>query len=84
MTVCTITPTPATSFGERLLEAVARLFSVSVVTPASIESAWSDSGLAGLDRATLEDIGAPPELIARAELREAWKIGWSLEAMRRM
>ena len=84
MTTCTITPTvtPTLARGARILEWVARYFSASVVTREAIDQAWIDSGLGRLGRATLEDIGAPPQLIDRAEQNEAWKIASALDATR--
>jgi hypothetical protein len=83
MTTCTITPTVAApSLGARVLEAAARYFSRSVMSREAIDQAWFDSGLHRLNRATLEDIGAPPELVEQAERREAWKLASSLDATR--
>jgi hypothetical protein len=82
MTTCTITPTYIPSRGARILEWMARYFSRSVVTREAIDQAWMDSGLGRLSRATLEDIGAPPELIERAEQNEAWKLASALDATR--
>ncbi len=82
MTTCTITPTYIPSRGARVLEWVARYFSRSVVTREAVDQAWIDSGLGRLSRATLEDIGAPPELIERAEQNEAWKLASALDATR--
>jgi hypothetical protein len=53
-----------------------------VVSREAIDQAWFDSGLHRLNRATLEDIGAPPELVEHAERREAWKLASSLDATR--
>ncbi len=82
MTTCTITPTLTAPLGIRLLEAVVRYFTHSVVTREAIDQAWIDSGLDRLGRATLEDIGAPPAMIERAEQKEAWKLASSLDATR--
>jgi hypothetical protein len=53
-----------------------------VVSREAIDQAWFDSGLHRLNRATLEDIGAPPELVDQAEQREAWKLASALDATR--
>jgi hypothetical protein len=84
MTTCTLPPsvTPTLPLGARVLEWVARYFSQSVVTREAVDQAWMDSGLGRLSRATLEDIGAPPQLIDRAEQNEAWKIASALDATR--
>ena len=86
MTTCTLTsnaaPTIRTSHGARILAWVARYFSASVVSREAIDQAWIDSGLGRLGRATLEDIGAPPALIDRAEQSEAWKLASALDATR--
>ncbi len=82
MTTCTLTPTYTPSRGARVLEWVARYFSRSVVTREAVDQAWIDSGLGRLGRATLEDIGAPPQLIERAEQNEAWKLASALDATR--
>ena len=82
MTTCTLTPTVPTSFGTRFLEAVVRYLSRSVVTREAIDQAWIDSGLGRLGRSTLEDIGAPPQLVDEAERREAWKLASALDATR--
>ncbi|MEO5686068.1 MAG: hypothetical protein ABIR54_01805 [Burkholderiaceae bacterium] len=82
MTTCTLTPTVSASFGTRFVEAAVRYFSRSVVTREAIDQAWIDSGLGRLSRATLEDIGAPPQLLADAERREAWKLASALDAAR--
>jgi hypothetical protein len=82
MTTCTVTPTAAPSLGARILEAVASYFSRSVMSREAIDQAWFDSGLRRLNRATLEDIGAPPELVDQAEQREAWKRASALDATR--
>jgi hypothetical protein len=84
MTTCTITPTvtPTLPRGARILEWVARYFSHSVVTREAVDQAWIDSGLGRLSRATLEDIGAPAQLIDRREQNEAWKIASALDATR--
>jgi hypothetical protein len=82
MTTCTVTPTVSTPSGSRVLEAVLRYFSRSVVTREGIDQAWIDSGLGRLSRSTLEDIGAPPQLIDEAERREAWKLASALDATR--
>ena len=82
MTTCTITPTVGTSHGTRILEWIARYFSASVVTREAVDQAWIDSGLGRLSRHTLEDIGAPPALIDRAEQNEAWKLASALDSTR--
>jgi hypothetical protein len=84
MTTCTLTPTLAAPLGTRFLEALFRYFSRSVVTRAAVDQAWIDSGLGRLSRNTLEDIGAPSQLLAVAEQREAWKLAASLDAMRHL
>ena len=82
MSTFTLTPTTVPSLGARVLEAVATYFSHSAVSRESIDQAWFDSGLHRLNRATLEDIGAPPELVEQAEQREAWKLASALDATR--
>ena len=82
MTTCTITPTYTPSRSARILEWIARYFSRSVITREAVDQAWIDSGLGRLSRATLEDIGAPPQLIDRAEQNEAWKLASALDATR--
>ena len=82
MTSCTLTPTVSAPFGTRLLQAVLRYFSRSVVTREAVDQAWIDSGLGRLGRATLEDIGAPPSMIHDAERRESWKLASALDATR--
>ena len=82
MTTCILTPTYTPSRGARILEWMARYFSRSVVTREAVDQAWFDSGLGRLSRATLEDIGAPPQLIDRAEQNEAWKLASALDATR--
>ena len=82
MITCTLTPTVSATRGARILEWVARYFSQSVVTREAVDQAWIDSGLGRLGRATLEDIGAPPHLIDRAEQNEAWKIASALDSTR--
>ncbi len=84
MTTCTLTPTVRIPLGSRFLAAVARYFSHSVMTREAVDQAWIDSGLGRLGRATLEDIGAPPELVERAAQREAWKIASALDATRHL
>ena len=84
MTTCTITPTISTPLGARLLAAAWGFFSRSVVTREAIDQAWLDSGLGRLSRDTLEDIGAPPQLIGLAEQREAWKLAAALDATRHL
>lgn len=68
------------SAASRLLETLARWFSHSVVTREAVDQAWLDSGLGRLNSATLEDIGAPPELVDEAHRREAWKVMGALDA----
>jgi hypothetical protein len=86
MTTCTIISNAAstipTSRGARILEWIARYFSASVVNREAIDQAWIDSGLGRLSRDTLEDIGAPPALIERAERNEAWKLASALDSTR--
>ena len=86
MTTCTLTsnatPTIRASQGARILAWIARYFSASVVTREAIDQAWIDSGLGRLSRDTLEDIGAPPALIDRAEQNEAWKLASALDSTR--
>jgi len=82
MTTCTVTPTVATPLGSRLLQAVQRYFSRSVVTREAVDQAWIASGLGRLDRATLVDIGAPPSMLHDLEQREAWKLASALDATR--
>ena len=84
MTTCTITPTVSVPFGARVLAALQRYFSRTVVTRAAVDQAWIDSGLGRLSRNTLEDIGAPSQLLAVAQQREAWKLAASLDAMRHL
>ena len=82
MTPCTITPTVTATRAARILEWVARYFSQSVVTREAVDQAWIDFGLGRLSRTTLEDIGAPPRLVDRAEQNEAWKIASALDSTR--
>ncbi len=86
MTACTLNSNAAStipaSHGARILEWIARYFSASVVTREAIDQAWIDSGLGRLGRGTLEDIGAPPALIDRAEQNEAWKLASALDSTR--
>ena len=82
MTTCTVTPTVAPPPGSRLLRAIQRYFSRSVVTREAVDQAWLDSGLGRLNRATLEDIGAPPAMLHDAEQREAWRLASALDATR--
>jgi hypothetical protein len=84
MTTCTLIPTYVPSRGARILAWVAYYFSRSVVTREAVDQAWIDSGLGRLGRATLEDIGAPPSLIDRAEREAAWKLASSLDATRHL
>ena len=84
MTTCTLATMPAASFGTRFLEALFRYFSRSVVTREAVDQAWIDSGLGRLGRDTLEDIGAPSQLLAVAQQREAWKLAASLDAIRHL
>lgn len=84
MTTCTITPTVQPSLGSRFLHGLARYFSQSVVTREAVDQAWMDSGLGRLDRHTLEDIGAPAEMIDAAREREAWKLASALDATRHL
>ena len=82
MTTCTLTPTYVPSRGARILAWVAYYFSRSVVTREAVDQAWIDSGLGRLNRATLEDIGAPPSMLHDAEQREAWRLASALDATR--
>jgi hypothetical protein len=82
MSTFTLTPTSVPSLGTRVLQAVATYFSRSVVSRESIDQAWFDSGLHRVNRTTLEDIGAPPEVVEQAEQREAWKLASALDATR--
>ncbi len=82
MTTCTITPTVAAPVGARVLRAVLRYFSRSVVTREAVDQAWIDSGLGRLNRATLEDIGAPPSMLRDADQRESWRLASALDATR--
>jgi hypothetical protein len=84
MTTCTLTPTVSVPLGTRLLAALQRYFSRSVVTRESVDQAWIDSGLGRLSPATLQDIGAPAALIDRAEQRAAWKLAAALDATRHL
>ena len=84
MTTCTLTPTVHVPLGSRVLDALLRYFSRSVVTREAVDQAWLDSGLGRLDRRTLEDIGAAPQLIDRAEQREAWHLAATLDATRHL
>jgi len=70
--------------GARLLAALARYFSRSVVTRESVDQAWLDAGLGRLDAATLKDVGAPPLLADRQALAEAWKVAAALDAVRHL
>jgi hypothetical protein len=82
MTTCSITPTVSVPRAQRIVEWIARYFSQSVVSREAIDHAWIDSGLGRLGRATLEDIGAPPALLDRAEQNAAWKLASALDATR--
>ncbi len=82
MTTCTVTPTVSLPLGSRFAEAVLRYFSRSVVTREAVDQAWIDSGLGRLGRATLQDIGAPAQLVDAAERREAWQLASALDATR--
>ncbi len=82
MTTCTVTPTVATPIGSRVLQAVTHYFSRSVVTREAVDQAWIDSGLGRLNRATLEDIGAPPAMLHDAQQRESWRLASALDATR--
>jgi hypothetical protein len=84
MTTCTLATMPAASLGTRFLEALFRYFSRSVVTREAVDQAWIDSGLGRLGRDTLEDIGAPSQLAAVSQQREAWKLAASLDAIRHL
>ena len=84
MTTCTVTPTLAAPLGTRFLEMFFRFFSRSVVSREAVDQAWLDSGLRRLDAATLRDIGAPPQLSEREQLREAWKLAAALDATRHL
>jgi hypothetical protein len=82
MTTCTITTTVPAPRARRIVEWIARYFSQSVVTREAVDQAWIDSGLGRLGRATLQDIGAPPALVDRAELSQAWRLASALDATR--
>ncbi len=84
MTACTLTPAAPASFANRFLAALVRYFSRSVVTREAVDQAWLDSGLGRLSRTTLEDIGAPAQLIDLARDREAWKLAAALDATRHL
>ena len=84
MSTCTITPTARTSSGSRLLELLFRYFSRSVLTREAVDQAWVDTGLDRLDAATLKDIGAPPGLTEREQLRDAWRLAAALDATRHL
>jgi hypothetical protein len=84
MTSCTLTPSVSVPFGTRVLEALQRYFSRSVMTREAVDQAWIDSGLGRLSAATLQDIGAPPPLIDGAEQRAAWKLAAALDAVRHL
>jgi hypothetical protein len=84
MTTCTLAPTLPAPLGTRLLQAIVRYFSRSVVTREAVDQAWIDSGLGRLGRATLEDIGAPASLIDEAQRRETWKVAAALDAVRHL
>ena len=84
MTTCTVKPTLAAPLGTRFLEALFRYFSRSVVTREAVDQAWIDSGLGRLGRNTLEDIGAPPQMVAVSQQREAWKLAAALDAIRHL
>jgi hypothetical protein len=49
-----------------------------------VDQAWIDSGLGRLSQATLEDIGAPPALMARAARREDWKLASRIDPTRHL
>ena len=82
MTSCTLTPSVSVPFGTRVLEALQRYFSRSVMTREAVDQAWIDSGLGRLNRATLEDIGAPPSMLRDADQRESWRLASALDATR--
>lgn len=83
MSSCIVTSTVAPSLGSRLVRALERYFSHSVVTREAVDQAWIDSGLGRLDRSTLEDIGAPALLLHEAQQRsEAWKLLSALDVTR--
>jgi hypothetical protein len=84
MTIRTLIPTVSVPSGTRFLAALRRYFSRSVVTREAVDQAWIDSGLGRPSAATLQDIGAPPRLIARAEQRAAWKLAAALDATRHL
>ena len=84
MTTCTITPTVAPSLANRVIDALSKYFSRSLVSRDSIDQAWIDSGLQRLDAATLKDIGAPPGVVENRSLREAWKLAAALDATRHL
>ena len=82
MTTCAITPTVGPSRAGRIAAWLVRYFSRSLVTREAVDQAWIDSGLGRLNRATLEDIGAPPSMLHDAEQREAWRLASALDATR--
>ena len=82
MTTCTVTPTLAAPLGTRLLETFFRYFGRSVLTRDAVDQAWIDTGLGRLDAGTLKEIGTPPQLSEREQLREAWKLAAALDATR--
>ncbi len=88
MTACTVHPNLAAprpaSLLERVIGALMQYFSRSVVTRDAVDQAWIDSGLGRLSPATLEDIGAPPAMISRAEVLAAWKTAAALDATRHL
>ena len=84
MTPSITTPTVSPSLGMRLLEAAWGFFGRSAVTREAVDQAWLDSGLGRLNRFMLEDIGAPPQMVDRAEQRAAWTLAAALDATRHL
>ena len=86
MTACTLpsarTPSLPPSRAARAVAWLARYFSQSVVTREAIDQAWIDAGLGRLDRRTLADIGAPPQLVDGARQQAAWELAGALDATR--
>ena len=82
---CPASAAPRPSLRRRLLEAVIRHYRWPVlVSRELVDRAWLDVGLGRLDRHTLEDIGAPPWEVTKAEEREAWRTLGALDRTRRM
>jgi hypothetical protein len=68
----------------RALALFVRWLGRSKVAPTATDRTLIDSGLGRLSSATLEDIGAPPELLDQAVQREAWKTFATLDAKRHL